>query len=501
MSMVMVETLITVHPAGRFLGELNLLTGQRLFLSARVARPGRVLVDPPPEFRRLMSSKPDLADLIFRAFVGATRPAACRARQPDAPDHRVAVLGAGARACGRSRPAPASPTSGSTSRTPTTSTCCSPAWACASATPRSSSPPSATLRRPTPGDVRRAPGLTFRSPPGYLFDLVVVGSGPAGPGGGGLRRIRGPRHGVARRGRHRRPGGRQLADRELRGLPQRHLGRGAHRRAPRCRRSDSARGSTRRAGRGDQARGRASTRWCSRTAARCPRVRSSWRRVRGTGASTSTTSSGSRARACTTPPPTSRCALCAGSPVVVVGGGNSAGPGRALTSRSTGAAVTIAIRARRPRATDVALPHRAHRSRPPHRAAHRHRGARARRRPLPRDGDAASTRATGGAPVGAVCGGLFCFIGADAGDRLARRRCVALDQRWVRAHRPRRCPATSLDDPVFASPRAAARSRRRCPVCSRSATSATVRLKRVAAAVGEGSSAVRSVHEYLASAR
>src|SRR4051794_15787919 len=29
---------------GRFLGELNLLTGQRVYLTARVTRPGRVLV-------------------------------------------------------------------------------------------------------------------------------------------------------------------------------------------------------------------------------------------------------------------------------------------------------------------------------------------------------------------------------------------------------------------------------------------------------------------------
>ena len=36
------------------------------------------------------------------------------------------------------------------------------------------------LRRTTPGELGQHLGLTFRSPPGYLFDLVVVGSGPAG---------------------------------------------------------------------------------------------------------------------------------------------------------------------------------------------------------------------------------------------------------------------------------------------------------------------------------
>ena len=33
------ETLITTHVAGRFLGELNMLTGQRLYLTARVSEP------------------------------------------------------------------------------------------------------------------------------------------------------------------------------------------------------------------------------------------------------------------------------------------------------------------------------------------------------------------------------------------------------------------------------------------------------------------------------
>ena len=36
------------------------------------------------------------------------------------------------------------------------------------------------LRHPTPGGLAEHLGLTFRPMPGYLFDLVVVGSGPAG---------------------------------------------------------------------------------------------------------------------------------------------------------------------------------------------------------------------------------------------------------------------------------------------------------------------------------
>ena len=63
------DALITTHGAGRFLGELNMLTGQRLYLTARVSEAGRVLAVPAHEFRRVMASKPELADTIFSAFV------------------------------------------------------------------------------------------------------------------------------------------------------------------------------------------------------------------------------------------------------------------------------------------------------------------------------------------------------------------------------------------------------------------------------------------------
>ena len=36
------------------------------------------------------------------------------------------------------------------------------------------------LRHPSPGELAEHLGLTFRQAPGYMFDLVVVGSGPAG---------------------------------------------------------------------------------------------------------------------------------------------------------------------------------------------------------------------------------------------------------------------------------------------------------------------------------
>src|SRR5271168_4600876 len=62
------EVVVRFGP-GNFIGELGLLTGQIRFLNARVARAGRVLVIAQDEFRRLMSVRPTLADIIFAALV------------------------------------------------------------------------------------------------------------------------------------------------------------------------------------------------------------------------------------------------------------------------------------------------------------------------------------------------------------------------------------------------------------------------------------------------
>jgi thioredoxin reductase (NADPH) len=61
--------LITTHVAGQFLGELNLLIGQRPFVSAVVAEPGSVLAIDLTVFRDIMRTMPDLADIVFKEFV------------------------------------------------------------------------------------------------------------------------------------------------------------------------------------------------------------------------------------------------------------------------------------------------------------------------------------------------------------------------------------------------------------------------------------------------
>jgi thioredoxin reductase (NADPH) len=173
------DSIVAVHGPGRFIGELNLLTGQRPYLTARVSQPGRMLRIELGEFRRIMSSKPDLADVIFRALAArreamrgsaaadairivgsrfssdamALRAFANRSHLvhtwidlEDVDDADVMLAGLGLRPVDM------------------------PAVLTASG----------VLRRPTPGEFAEHLGLTFHPTPGYLFDLVVVGTGPAG---------------------------------------------------------------------------------------------------------------------------------------------------------------------------------------------------------------------------------------------------------------------------------------------------------------------------------
>ncbi len=57
------------HGAGRFLGEVNMFTGQRVYLTGRVSKPGRVLAIPPERLREIVAMQPDLSDLIVNAFL------------------------------------------------------------------------------------------------------------------------------------------------------------------------------------------------------------------------------------------------------------------------------------------------------------------------------------------------------------------------------------------------------------------------------------------------
>ena len=63
------ETVVVTHGPGRFLGELSLLTGQRAVVHGQMVTDGRVLRIDQDGFRRLLASDPEIADLVFAAFV------------------------------------------------------------------------------------------------------------------------------------------------------------------------------------------------------------------------------------------------------------------------------------------------------------------------------------------------------------------------------------------------------------------------------------------------
>lgn len=62
------ELVITRHDPGRFIGEMNLLTGQMVYLSARVVEAGVVHRISSTRFRRLMAEDGELSDILLSAF-------------------------------------------------------------------------------------------------------------------------------------------------------------------------------------------------------------------------------------------------------------------------------------------------------------------------------------------------------------------------------------------------------------------------------------------------
>jgi thioredoxin reductase (NADPH) len=173
------EVVLAEYGPGGFVGELSLLTGQRRFVTGRVKRAGRVLVIEQAEFRRLMSVRPALAETIFRALMAR---------------REILRTGAGAQAIriigSRYSPEAMSLRSfAEHSRLAHT-------WIDIEdaddveqllgnmGITRQDTPvvitPTGVLRDATVGELAEKLGLTFKPVPGYTFDLVVVGSGPGG---------------------------------------------------------------------------------------------------------------------------------------------------------------------------------------------------------------------------------------------------------------------------------------------------------------------------------
>jgi thioredoxin reductase (NADPH) len=172
------ERFIIRHGPGRFLGELNLLSGLRVFVSARVVEPGEVLVVPADALRRILATQPGLSDKILATFM---------ARRSDLlADAAITTRVVGSRFSSESAKL----------REFLSRTRVPYEWLDPDADPEvdrtlrefdiepSELPvvisSGAVLRRPTPGELAEYLGLTMGSLPDRHFDMIVVGGGPAG---------------------------------------------------------------------------------------------------------------------------------------------------------------------------------------------------------------------------------------------------------------------------------------------------------------------------------
>ena len=85
------EAIINSHGPHRFVGELNLLTGQSAYLTARVRRAGTVRRIPRQDFWRLMHEETELSDIILKVFMA--RRDLLRVREGPAASRSSAVVG------------------------------------------------------------------------------------------------------------------------------------------------------------------------------------------------------------------------------------------------------------------------------------------------------------------------------------------------------------------------------------------------------------------------
>jgi thioredoxin reductase (NADPH) len=172
------EELVVRHKAGAFLGELNLLTGQTVYLTARVSEPGTMYRVPPDAFRRLMAEDPELSDLLLRAFLARRE-----FLRESAAARSIEIVGSGL-----SAGALALRTYAARQRLPhlwfDSETVEGKALMSAAGLTLADLPavltPSRVLRNATPGELAEHLGLSYHRSADKGVDLAVVGGGPAG---------------------------------------------------------------------------------------------------------------------------------------------------------------------------------------------------------------------------------------------------------------------------------------------------------------------------------
>jgi thioredoxin reductase (NADPH) len=172
------DQVIAQHRPGNFAGELNLVTGLRLFVSARVVEPAQIVVVSRRELQRLLATEPALSDTILKALMarrGLLLRSAARAMRvmgsrfsPETRRIREYLT--------RSRIPHEwlDPDEDASVEALLQTSGVGPADLPVVCTGTS------VLRRMTAGSLAEYLGLTVANLPTRTFDLVVAGSGPAG---------------------------------------------------------------------------------------------------------------------------------------------------------------------------------------------------------------------------------------------------------------------------------------------------------------------------------
>ena len=169
---------VAVVDAGGFVGELNLLTGQNVYLLCRVRGAGTVYRVPPVRLRQLMATDVELSDIVFRALiarrellqrstaalaveiVGGARSAAALALRTYAARQRLIHLWFD-------------------SGTPAGRAMMESCGLAGDDLPAVVMP-GATLKQATPGGLAEKLGLSYRRSSARPADVTIVGAGPAG---------------------------------------------------------------------------------------------------------------------------------------------------------------------------------------------------------------------------------------------------------------------------------------------------------------------------------
>jgi thioredoxin reductase (NADPH) len=166
--------------AGRFLGELNMLTGQAMYLTAVVSEAGEVLAVPREQLKEVVTEEPNLSDVILKAFL-ARRSYMMR-------------TGLGLRIIGSRHSTDAARLREIAARNrvpyvwieleenPEAEALLERFGAKPSETPVTIWQGEDVLKNPTNLEFARTTGLEVDAPLERTYDLVVVGAGPAGLG-------------------------------------------------------------------------------------------------------------------------------------------------------------------------------------------------------------------------------------------------------------------------------------------------------------------------------